>query len=85
MVRSSLFLCRLHQNVFLEIAGLPPQKLLSYFPELETIASKVIFGSDWPGVIDIAGNIAEIKSLGLNQESQGRILGGNAAVLLNIA
>jgi len=28
-------LARLHANVFLEVAGLPPQKLLTYFPELE--------------------------------------------------
>ena len=32
------FLAKLHANVYMEIAGLPPQKLLDYFPELERVA-----------------------------------------------
>ena len=35
----------------------PPQKLLEYFPRLEDLTDKVLWGSDWPapGVPGIAG------------------------------
>jgi uncharacterized protein len=78
----AFLLTRLHDNVFMEIAGLPPSKLLEYFPELERIHSKVIFGSDWPGVLDIKGNIETIRRLPLTAEAKSDILGGNAAKIL---
>lgn len=34
----AFFLARLHEHVYMEITGLPPQKLLAYFPELEKLA-----------------------------------------------
>ena len=80
----AFFLCRLHQNIHMEVAGLPPHKLLDYFPELEKVSEQVIFGSDWPGVLDIGENIAAIKDLNLSEEAKTKILGGNAARLLVI-
>ena len=77
-------LTRLHTRVYMEIAGLPPQKLLNYFPELDRVSSKVIFGTDWPGIIDPAGNIDAVKNLPLGSEAIKNILGGNAARLLNL-
>lgn len=80
----AFFLTRLHPNIYLEVAGLPPQNLMKYFPEIEKIADKVIFGSDWPGLTDLKGNIETIRQLPLSKEAIGQILGGNAARLLNI-
>lgn len=80
----AFFLSRLHKNVFLEVAGLPPQKLLRYFPELERIADKVLFGSDWPGLPDLKNNIKSIRELSISEEAKEKILGGNAAKLLKI-
>ncbi|MFQ5488931.1 MAG: amidohydrolase family protein [Gammaproteobacteria bacterium] len=80
----AFFLARLHKNVYLEIAGLPPQNLLRYFPDLERLADKVIFGSDWPGAPPIAENIQTIRQLPLHDETKEKILGGNAARLLRI-
>jgi len=40
----------LRPNVYMEIAGLPPRRLLTYFPDLERVSDKVLFGSDWPSV-----------------------------------
>ncbi|MDA8335116.1 MAG: amidohydrolase family protein [Peptococcaceae bacterium] len=80
----AFLLTRLHENVYLEIAGLPPPKLLTYFPELDRVADKVIFGSDWPGLLDVAGNIKRIRALPLAEEVKEKILGGNAARLLGI-
>ena len=78
-------LARLHQNIFMEVAGLPPQKLLTYFPELERLADKVIFGSDWPGVPTLKENIQAIQHLPIGEDAKHKILGGNAARLLDLA
>ncbi len=77
-------LTRLHENVYMEIAGLPPQKLLVYFPELERISDKILFGTDWPGITDPAANIKVIKNLPLNNDTIQNILGGNALKLLKL-
>lgn len=80
----AFFLARLHANMYMEIAGLPPQKLLDYFPELERVADKVIFGSDWPGMPHIKRNINIIRGLPLKEETKEKILGGNAARILRM-
>lgn len=81
---AAFFLAQLHENVYMEITGLPPLKLPTYFPNLERNADKIIFGSDWPALTDIKGNIADIRSLPLSEESKTKILGGNAARLLGL-
>ncbi len=81
---SAFFLAQLHQNVYMDITGLPPLKLLTYFPNLERNADKIVFGSDWPAVTDIKGNIADLRSLPLSEESKAKMLGGNAARLLRL-
>jgi uncharacterized protein len=77
-------LARLHANVFMEVAGLPPQKLLTYFPELDRLADKTIYGSDWPGVPTIRENIQAIRNLDLSEDAKRKILGENAVRLLGI-
>jgi predicted TIM-barrel fold metal-dependent hydrolase len=78
------FLAKLHANLYMEISGLPPQKLLVYFPELEQVADKVVFGSDWPGMPHIKRNIETIRGLPLKEETKEKILGGNAALILGL-
>jgi predicted TIM-barrel fold metal-dependent hydrolase len=78
------FLAKLHANMYMEISGLPPQRLLDYFPELERVADKVIFGSDLPGMPHIKRNIDLIRGLPLKEETKEKILGGNAARILGI-
>ena len=68
----------------MEVSGLPPQNLLTYFPELERIAHKVIYGSDWPGVPTIKENIIALQGLKINQKAKQMILGENAARLLKL-
>lgn len=81
---TAFFLTRLHPNVYLEISGLPPQNLFKYFPELNKITDKIVFGSDWPGVKSIAANIEAVKKLGLTAQDVKKILFGNAARLLGL-
>jgi predicted TIM-barrel fold metal-dependent hydrolase len=64
--------------------GLPPQNLLQYFPDLGRVAHKVIYGSDWPGVPDLAKNLQSIKELPLTYEQKEMILGKNALGLLKL-
>lgn len=80
----AFFLSKLHANVYMELAGLPPAKLLTYFPELARNTDKVIFGSDWPGMSRIKHNMEAIRKLPLPAEGVENILGGNAARLLRL-
>lgn len=80
----AFFLARLHENVYMEVAGLPPQRLLEYFPELERNADKVIFGTDWPGMPYIKRNIDLIRKLPLQESTICKILGENAARVLKL-
>ncbi|MHB8983987.1 MAG: amidohydrolase family protein [Carboxydocellales bacterium] len=80
----AFFLARIHPNVFMEIAGLPPQNLLKYFPDFEANADKILFATDWPGLPSIAGNIQTIRNMPISSESAAKILGGNAAKLLGM-
>jgi predicted TIM-barrel fold metal-dependent hydrolase len=77
-------LARFHEHVYMEIAGLPPQRLLTYFPELERVADKTLFGSDWPSVLAVKKNIETIRQLPLSENAKEQILGGNAARILKL-
>jgi predicted TIM-barrel fold metal-dependent hydrolase len=81
----AFFLARLHENVYLELSGLPPQKLLTYFPDLERIPEKIVFGSDWPGIRDVSVNVEAIRQLPLRETTKEKILGENAARILGIS
>ncbi|MBW1903283.1 MAG: amidohydrolase [Deltaproteobacteria bacterium] len=77
------FLSRVHKNVYMEITGLPPDKLLTYFPDLDKNGEKVLFGSDWPALqVDISKNIEAIKSLPLSERTIEAMLYGNAYKIL---
>jgi hypothetical protein len=76
----AFFLLRRSKNVFLDISGIPPQSLLEYFPRLDEIADRVLFGSDWPGPIvkDVGVNIEKFKALPLAEDLKRKILRDNA-------
>ena len=73
-METAFFLIRRHPNVYLDISGIPPKKLLKYFPRLEEIASKTLFGTDWPGpgVPDIDATWTISSALPLKPEVQDR-------------
>src|SRR5207249_9440618 len=58
-MNEAFFLVRRHKNLYMDISGIPPQKLLAYFPRIEEIADKVLWGTDWPGP-----GVPEIKEIG---------------------
>jgi predicted TIM-barrel fold metal-dependent hydrolase len=78
-MESAVFLARRFPNVWLEVSGIPPARLLEYFPSLPRLADKVLFGTDWPGpgVKDIGANLQVFRGLGLTTSAQERILEEN--------
>jgi len=68
-------------NVWLDLAGLPPKRLPGYYAgfDLPRLARKWIFGTDWPGVPGVARNARAITDLGLPGDVLAGVLSGNAA------
>ncbi len=83
-METAVFLARRHPNVFLDVSGIPPRKLLEYLPRLEDLSAKCLWGTDYPspGVRSMRGNVEEFLSLPLSQVARQRILWDNAAQLL---
>jgi uncharacterized protein len=73
-------LALLHENVWIELSGLPPHRLPGYYArfDLGKLARKFIFGTDWPGVPGIARNAAALAALGLGEDILAGVLAGNA-------
>ncbi|NIQ37314.1 MAG: amidohydrolase family protein [Proteobacteria bacterium] len=80
----AFFLSVLHENVYMDITGLPPKNLLKYFPDLEKNQDRILFGSDWPGIKSIQDNVTAIQNLPIGEDAKAKILGLNAARILNI-
>ncbi|MEQ8763332.1 MAG: amidohydrolase family protein [Planctomycetota bacterium] len=82
----SFYLMRRYPNFYLDISGIPPRKLLEYFPRLEEIGDRTLFGSDWPspGVHELERNVDDFCSLPLPADLQAAILGGNALSLFKL-
>ena len=74
---ASLALTR--ENVWLDLAGLPPKRLATYYASsgLDRVARKAIFGTDAPSAAP-ARNIAAIRDLGLPDDVVDGVLGGHA-------
>ncbi len=73
---TAFFLLRRHPNMFLDISSIPPKSLLTYFPRLEEIAYKTMFGTDWPGpgVPEMRKNVEDFCALPLGEKSRQQIL-----------
>ncbi|HJR60164.1 MAG TPA: amidohydrolase family protein [Vicinamibacterales bacterium] len=85
-MEAAFFVVRRHPNVFLEISGIPPLKLLEYFPRLGEIAAKTVWGTDWPspGVRSMRQNVDQFLQLPLGDDARQRILYGNANSLFGV-
>jgi len=85
-MNEAFFLVRRHKNMYMDISGIPPQKLMEYFPRIEDIADKVLWGTDWPGpgVPEIKGNLEKFHALPIGAEAKRKILYDNAARLFPV-
>jgi len=79
-MEEAFFILRRHRNVWLDVSGIPPGKLLEYFPRLAEVVDRTLWGTDWPspGVKDLRQNIDQFLGLPLAEEQQRAILETNA-------
>jgi len=77
---TAIFLLRRFPNVHMDISGIPPRRLLHYFPRLADFADKVLYGSDWPapGVPSLREILDGVAAIPLPPEAREKIMGGNA-------
>jgi predicted TIM-barrel fold metal-dependent hydrolase len=82
-METAFFLVRRHRNVYLDISGIPPKSLMTYFPRLEEIADQTLFGTDWPGpgVPDIKRNLDAFRALPLSAAVKETILSKTALAI----
>ena len=82
-MNTAFFLLRRHKNMYLDISGIPPKSLLEYFPRLEEIADKTLFGTDFPspGIPDLRRNLDQVKALPLPEATKQKILSKNALAI----
>ncbi|HXW46823.1 MAG TPA: amidohydrolase family protein [Streptosporangiaceae bacterium] len=84
------FLALMRPNVWLEVSGLPPQRLADYYgPSLPRLAARMIFGTDWPGVPGVQRNARALQKVLLEAGCGGAdiaaALGGNAAAVFGLS
>jgi predicted TIM-barrel fold metal-dependent hydrolase len=65
----AFFILRRHRNVWLDISGIPPKRLLHYLPRIGELGPKVLWGTDWPspGVRDLRVNLDQFLGLDLDE------------------
>jgi len=78
------FLALQRPNVWLEVSGLPPQRLPDYYgSSLSRLAGKMVFGTDWPGVPGVDRNARAVEKVlldaGCTTSQVAAAWGGNAA------
>ncbi|MES2154910.1 MAG: amidohydrolase family protein [bacterium] len=71
-------------NAWLDVSSCPPKKLPDYFGDLEALAPRTLWGSDWPGpgVPGMGKNVESFLALGLSEKANRMILHDNAATLI---
>jgi predicted TIM-barrel fold metal-dependent hydrolase len=77
---AAAFITLMRPHVHIEISGLPPKKLPDYYKnfDLERLARKMIFGTDWPGVPGPKANAQAVAELGLEEDTLAKVLHENA-------
>jgi predicted TIM-barrel fold metal-dependent hydrolase len=77
---AAFFLLRRFPRFHLDLSGMPPARILEWFPRLSEISDRVLFGTDWPspGVPSIGKNLVGVRSLSLPAASLEQITSSNA-------
>jgi len=74
------FLALSRDNVWIDLSGLPPSRLAVYYArfDLNRLARRFIFGTDWPGVPGVARNARALAALGWDARTLSDVWAGNA-------
>jgi predicted TIM-barrel fold metal-dependent hydrolase len=78
---AAAFLALSHRRVWIELSGLPPTRLRSYYArhDWNRLTRRMIFGTDWPGVPGIARNARAVAARCPDDETAALVLAGNAS------
>jgi len=78
-----IFLIRRFPNVYMDVSSIPPSKLLDYFPRLDELSDKALFGTDWPApmVPGMRDNYEMFRRLPLSEQAITRICKENASII----
>ena len=82
--RTAVDIVQRFPNAWLELSSCPPRRLPDYFGDLEGLADRCIWGSDWPGpgVPGMRANVDAFLNLGLSQRATRAVLHDNALRLV---
>ncbi len=80
---TAFYLLRRHPNIYLDTSSIPPVRFLEWFPQIERVADKVLFGSDWPGpgIPGIKEEIDGMRALALSDAFKEKLFVANARKL----
>jgi predicted TIM-barrel fold metal-dependent hydrolase len=78
-------LVRMRPNVWMELSGIPPRRVPEWFPELDRVRDKVVWGSDWPSSPAPSRLIAQMAELPFEAATIEAVMWGNAARLFGVA
>ncbi|MBC7791825.1 MAG: amidohydrolase [Anaerolineae bacterium] len=83
-MNEAFFILRRHANVWLDLSGIPPKRLLEYFPRLSELSRKVLWGTDWPspGVDRMRTNVNQFLALDLGEKLERAVLETNPRAIL---
>lgn len=87
---AAAFMAVAHHNVWIELSGLPPRKLPLYYrnADLDRLAAKFVFATDWPGSPGPRSNAEAIRDVlegcGVDRDGLERVFYRNAASLYRI-
>ena len=78
---AAAFLALTNPNVWIELSGLPPSRLQTYYSRhnWNRLTRRMIFGTDWPDIPGIATNARAVAKLCPDDETVDLVLSGNAA------
>jgi predicted TIM-barrel fold metal-dependent hydrolase len=84
---TAAFLALAHDRVWLELSGLPPSRLQTYYARHNwaRLSRRMIFGTDWPGIPGIAKNARAVAALCPDEETAGLVLAGNATQVYRLS
>lgn len=83
---SAAFLALSNEHVWIELSGLPPARLQTYYARHNwgRLTRRMIFGTDWPGVPGIAKNARAVAATCPDEETTRLVLSANAARVYNL-
>jgi predicted TIM-barrel fold metal-dependent hydrolase len=85
-METCMFLVRRFPNVMMDVSSIPPSRVLHYFPKLEDVADKTLFGTDWPApmVPSMRENFEKFSELSLSVSTIEKITRTNALKFFNL-